>query len=132
MKISELKNLIVESYQEMVNEVASIVENSKNRSKQNNKKQLDQTKDGKITAGDAVVAARKAKIAASKKDKSGEEMYTKIKKTINKHIVKEKKGASDDHTKQLKGAKVIMVTEKGNKIYLKLSKNDKVYDARLC
>lgn len=132
MKISELKNLIVESYQEVVNEVASIVENSKNRSKQNNKKQLDQTKDGKITAGDAVVAARKAKIAASKKDKSGEEMYTKIKKTINKHIVKEKKGASDDHTKQLKGAKVIMVTEKGNKIYLKLSKNDKVYDARLC
>jgi len=132
MKISELKNLIVESYQEVVNEVTSIIENTKNRSKQNNKKQLDQTKDGKITAGDAVVAARKAKIAASKKDKSGEEMYTKIKKTINKHIVKEKKGASDDHTKQLKGAKVIMVTEKGNKIYLKLSKNDKVYDARLC
>lgn len=47
-------------------------------------KALDQTKDGTIDAGDAVVAARKEKIALSKGDKSDAAFYKKIKAIVNK------------------------------------------------
>jgi len=120
MKKEELKKLIREAYQELVAEGKVT------------KKNLDQTKDGKITAGDAVVAARKSKIAASKGDKKGEETYTKIKKAVNTHIVKEVENAEeDDKTKSVKGAKVIMVKKKGRTVYLKLAKGSKTFEAKL-
>jgi len=120
MKTDELKKIIREAYQELIAEGKI------------SKKKLDQTKDGKSTAGDAVVAARKSKIAASKGDKKGEQSYTKIKKAVNKHIVKETENADEDaDTKSLKGAKVIMVKKKGKTVYLKLSKGNKTFDAKL-
>lgn len=48
------------------------------------KKDLDQTKDGTIDTGDAVVAARKEKIAQSKGDKKDATFYSKIKNIVNK------------------------------------------------
>lgn len=50
------------------------------------KKDLDQTKDDKIDAGDAVVASRKAKIALSKGDKKDAAYYEKIRKIVNRRI----------------------------------------------
>jgi len=48
------------------------------------KKDLDQTKDDTINTGDAVVAARKEKIALSKGDKEEASFYKKVKSIVNK------------------------------------------------
>ena len=48
------------------------------------KKDLDQTKDDTINAGDAVVAARKEKIALSKGDKEEASFFKKVKDIVNK------------------------------------------------
>jgi hypothetical protein len=48
-------------------------------------KALDQTKDGTIDTGDAVVASRKEKIALSTGNKADAAFYKKIKAIVNKH-----------------------------------------------
>ena len=48
------------------------------------KKDLDQTKDDTINTGDAVVAARKEKIALSKGDKEEASFFKKVKAIVNK------------------------------------------------
>lgn len=77
-----LKKIVKEAYLEVVKEkAAKEKEDSKVK-----KVDLDQTKDDKIDTGDAVVAARKEKIAASKGDKKDAAFYAKIKKIVNKRI----------------------------------------------
>ena len=48
-------------------------------------KALDQTKDGVVDTGDAVVASRKEKIALSTGNKADAAFYKKIKTIVNKH-----------------------------------------------
>ena len=49
-------------------------------------KKLDQTGDGRITTGDAVVAAKKSKIAQSKGDKKDADFYKKVQQIVNKRL----------------------------------------------
>lgn len=81
MNKQHLKNIIRESIIEF------IAEKAKEEKKQEvPKAKLDQTKDDKIDAGDAVVAAKKAKIAMSKGDKKDASYYEKIRKIVNRRI----------------------------------------------
>lgn len=81
-----LKKLIREAYTEVLAEKDSekkpvVV---KKETPKVSKKDLDQTKDDTIDAGDAVVASKKEKIALSKGDKEGAAFYKKIKAIVNK------------------------------------------------
>lgn len=82
MNKENLKKIIRESIIEFIAEKAK-----EEKAKQETpKSKLDQTKDDKIDAGDAVVAARKAKIAQSKGDKKDAAYYEKIRKIVNRRI----------------------------------------------
>lgn len=94
MTNKRLKNMIREAYTEV------LAEKEKTEKKQAPKKEapkaapktapkvsnkdLDQTKDSTIDTGDAVVAARKEKIALSKGDKDDAAFYKKVKDIVNK------------------------------------------------
>ena len=90
MTNKRLKNMIREAYTEV------LAEKEKTEKKQApkkeapkaapkvSKKDLDQTKDSTIDTGDAVVAARKEKIALSKGDKDDAAFYKKVKDIVNK------------------------------------------------
>jgi hypothetical protein len=81
-----LKKLIREAYTEVLAEKDSEKKPVavKKETPKVSKKDLDQTKDDTIDAGDAVVASKKEKIALSKGDKEGAAFYKKIKSIVNK------------------------------------------------
>jgi len=81
-----LKKLIREAYTEVLAEKDSEKKPVavKKETPKVSKKDLDQTKDDTIDAGDAVVASKKEKIALSKGDKEGAAFYKKIKAIVNK------------------------------------------------
>jgi hypothetical protein len=91
MTNKRLKNMIREAYTEVLAEKektekkqAPKKEAPKKVTPKVSKKDLDQTKDSTIDTGDAVVAARKEKIALSKGDKDDAAFYKKVKDIVNK------------------------------------------------
>ena len=86
MTRTEIKNLIKEIFEELAQEAkkeAPKKEAPKKTTPKVVKKDLDQTKDDKITTGDAVVAAKKSKIA---KDPEDQAFYKKIQMIVNKRL----------------------------------------------
>ncbi len=86
MTRTEIKNLIKEIFEELAQEAkkeAPKKEAPKKAAPKVAKKDLDQTKDDKITTGDAVVAAKKSKIA---KDPEDQAFYKKIQTIVNKRL----------------------------------------------
>lgn len=86
MTRTEIKNLIKEIFEELAQEAkkeAPKKEAPKKTTPKVAKKDLDQTKDDKITTGDAVVAAKKSKIA---KDPEDQAFYKKIQTIVNKRL----------------------------------------------
>lgn len=86
MTRTEIKNLIKEIFEELAQEAkkeAPKKEAPKKTTPKVSKKDLDQTKDDKITTGDAVVAAKKSKIA---KDPEDQAFYKKIQTIVNKRL----------------------------------------------
>lgn len=92
MTRTEIKNLIKEIFKELTQEVKKEAPEkaSKPAAKPTakpaakvDKKNLDQTNDDKITTGDAVVAARKSKIATDPEDKA---FYKKIQTIVNRRL----------------------------------------------
>lgn len=91
MTNKRLKNMIREAYTEVLAEKektekkeAPKKEAPKKVASKVSKKDLDQTKDDTISAGDAVVASKKEKIALSKGDKEGAAFFKKVKDIVNK------------------------------------------------
>ena len=86
MTRTEIKNLIKEIFEELAQEAKKETpkkEAPKKTPPKVSKKDLDQTKDDKITTGDAVVAAKKSKIA---KDPEDQAFYKKIQTIVNKRL----------------------------------------------
>lgn len=86
MTRTEIKNLIKEIFEELAQEAKKETpkkEAPKKTTPKVSKKDLDQTKDDKITTGDAVVAAKKSKIA---KDPEDQAFYKKIQTIVNKRL----------------------------------------------
>ena len=86
MTRTEIKNLIKEIFEELAQEAkkeAPKKEAPKKTTPKVAKKDLDQTKDDKITTGDAVVAAKKSKIAKDPEDRA---FYKKIQTIVNKRL----------------------------------------------
>lgn len=101
MTNTRLKNMIREAYTEVLAEKEKAEKNQtpkkeapkkqsppapKKQAPKVVKKDLDQTKDNTIDAGDAVVAARKEKIALSKGDKEDAAFFKKVKGIVNKRL----------------------------------------------
>ena len=90
MTNKRLKNMIREAYTEVLaeKEKATKKEAPKKVAPKTapkvSKKDLDQTHDDTINAGDAVVASKKEKIALSKGDKEGAAFFKKVKDIVNK------------------------------------------------
>jgi len=91
MTNKRLKNMIREAYTEVLAEKEKVTkkeapkkEAPKKVAPKVSKKDLDQTKDSTIDTGDAVVAARKEKIALSKGDKEDAAFYKKVKDIVNR------------------------------------------------
>ena len=85
MTRTEIKNLIKEIFEELAQEAKKEAPKKavKQAAPKVSKKDLDQTKDDKITTGDAVVAAKKSKIA---KDPEDQAFYKKIQTIVNKRL----------------------------------------------
>ena len=90
MTNKRLKNMIREAYTEVLSEKEKTEKKQAPKKEapkaapKVSKKDLDQTKDSTIDTGDAVVAARKEKIALSKGDKDDAAFYKKVKDIVNK------------------------------------------------
>jgi hypothetical protein len=86
MNNKQLKKMIREAYTEVLAEKEKAEKKTapKKETPKVTKKDLDQTKDDTINTGDAVVAARKEKIALSKGDKEEASFYKKVKAIVNK------------------------------------------------
>lgn len=90
MTRTEIKSLIKEIFEELAQEAKKEAPKKEAPKKAVKpaapkvaKKDLDQTKDDKITTGDAVVAAKKSKIA---KDPEDQAFYKKIQTIVNKRL----------------------------------------------
>jgi len=86
MNNKQLKKMIREAYTEVLAEKEKSEKKTapKKETPKVTKKDLDQTKDDTINTGDAVVAARKEKIALSKGDKEEASFFKKVKDIVNK------------------------------------------------
>lgn len=86
MNNKQLKKMIREAYTEVLAEKGKSEKKTapKKEAPTVTKKDLDQTKDDTINTGDAVVAARKEKIALSKGDKEEASFFKKVKDIVNK------------------------------------------------
>jgi hypothetical protein len=86
MNNKQLKKMIREAYTEVLAEKEKAEKKTapKKETPKITKKDLDQTKDDTINTGDAVVAARKEKIALSKGDKEEASFFKKVKDIVNK------------------------------------------------